>query len=94
MTGKIKKLTAYTGSILIYMKKTRTLTGDNAIAARPTLKKDYPEVEEMVRFASRERTLFKSGTIIFMKRRFIMLTVPYLNIYSQFCGRQCCHCIE
>jgi putative ABC transport system permease protein len=27
----------------------------------PTLKKDYPEVEEMVRFQSRERTLFKNG---------------------------------
>jgi putative ABC transport system permease protein len=27
----------------------------------PELKKDYPEVEEMVRFISRERTLFKSG---------------------------------
>src|SRR5215467_5123282 len=27
----------------------------------PTLKKDYPEVEEAVRFASRERTLFKNG---------------------------------
>ena len=27
----------------------------------PTLKKDYPEVEEMVRFVSRERTLFKNG---------------------------------
>src|SRR5689334_8010542 len=27
----------------------------------PTMKKDYPEVEEMVRLSSRERTLFKSG---------------------------------
>src|SRR6185369_16054761 len=27
----------------------------------PTMKKDYPEVEEMVRLNSRERTLFKSG---------------------------------
>jgi putative ABC transport system permease protein len=27
----------------------------------PTLKKDYPEVEEAVRFISRERTLFKNG---------------------------------
>jgi putative ABC transport system permease protein len=27
----------------------------------PQVKKDYPEVEEMVRFQSRERTLFKSG---------------------------------
>jgi putative ABC transport system permease protein len=27
----------------------------------PQLKKDYPEVEEMVRFISRERTLFKNG---------------------------------
>src|SRR4051812_15122205 len=27
----------------------------------PQLKKDYPEVEEMTRFISRERTLFKSG---------------------------------
>lgn len=27
----------------------------------PQLKKDYPEVEEMVRFVSRERTLFKNG---------------------------------
>jgi putative ABC transport system permease protein len=27
----------------------------------PTLKKDYPEVEEAVRFVSRERTLFKNG---------------------------------
>ena len=27
----------------------------------PQVKKDYPEVEEMVRFMSRERTLFKSG---------------------------------
>src|SRR5215213_5185411 len=27
----------------------------------PQLKKDYPEVEEMARFSSRERTLFKSG---------------------------------
>src|SRR3954468_12202188 len=27
----------------------------------PTLKRDYPEVEEMVRFINRERTLFKKG---------------------------------
>ena len=27
----------------------------------PTLKKDYPEVQEMVRFVNRERTLFKNG---------------------------------
>src|SRR3982750_225492 len=27
----------------------------------PQIKKDYPEVEEMVRFINRERTLFKSG---------------------------------
>src|SRR6186713_415751 len=27
----------------------------------PTLKKDYPEVEEMVRLQARERTLFKNG---------------------------------
>src|SRR5215212_10457460 len=27
----------------------------------PQLKKDYPEVEEMVRFISRERTLFKNA---------------------------------
>src|SRR5947209_7743131 len=27
----------------------------------PTLKKDFPEVEEQVRFISRERTLFKNG---------------------------------
>src|SRR5215212_9787604 len=27
----------------------------------PQVKKDYPEVEEMVRFMNRERTLFKSG---------------------------------
>src|SRR5688572_18944517 len=27
----------------------------------PTLKKDYPEVEESVRFVNRERTLFKNG---------------------------------
>ena len=27
----------------------------------PTLKKDYPEVEEMVRLQGRERTLFKNG---------------------------------
>ena len=27
----------------------------------PQVKKDYPEVEEMVRFMGRERTLFKNG---------------------------------
>ena len=27
----------------------------------PTLKKDYPEVEETARFQGRERTLFKNG---------------------------------
>src|SRR5882672_7321036 len=27
----------------------------------PTLKRDYPEVEQEVRFVSRERTLFKNG---------------------------------
>src|SRR5215470_7679998 len=27
----------------------------------PTMKRDYPEVEEMVRLEGRERTLFKSG---------------------------------
>ena len=27
----------------------------------PQLEKDYPEVEEMVRFVNRERTLFKNG---------------------------------
>lgn len=35
----------------------------------PTLKKDYPEVEESVRFFNRERTLFKNGEKSFYERK-------------------------
>ena len=35
----------------------------------PTLKSDYPEVEEMVRFSGRERTLFKNGEKSFFEKK-------------------------
>lgn len=50
-------------------------------ALGPTLKKDYPEVEEAVRFVSRERTLFKNG-----EKEFYETKIYYVdsNVFSMF----------
>ena len=47
----------------------------------PTLKKDYPEVEQAVRFVSRERTLFKNGDNNFYETK---IYYADSNIFSVF----------
>jgi len=47
-----------------------------------TLKKDYPEVEESARFASRERTLFKNGENNFYETKIYYADSTVFNIFS------------
>lgn len=48
----------------------------------PTLKKDYPEVEEQVRFISRERTLFKSGENSFYETKAYYVDSNIFNVFT------------
>jgi putative ABC transport system permease protein len=48
----------------------------------PTLKKDYPEVEEMVRFVSRERTLFKNGDNNFYETKVYYADSTIFNVFT------------
>ncbi len=48
----------------------------------PTLKKDYPEVEEAVRFISRERTLFKNGEKEFYETKIYYVDSNVFNIFT------------
>lgn len=48
----------------------------------PTLKKDYPEVEEMVRFVSRERTLFKNGDNNFYETKAYYADSTIFNVFT------------
>src|SRR6476620_1130754 len=48
----------------------------------PTMKKDYPEVEEMVRVASRERTLFKSGDNSFYEKKVYYADSNIFNVFT------------
>jgi putative ABC transport system permease protein len=47
-----------------------------------TLKKDYPEVEESVRFMGRERTLFKKGSNNFFETKIYYADSTVFNIFS------------
>lgn len=48
----------------------------------PTMKKDYPEVEEMVRLNSRERTLFKSGDNSFYETKVYYADSTLFNVFT------------
>ena len=48
----------------------------------PTLKKDFPEVEEAVRFLSRERTLFKNGTREFFETKVYYADSNVFNVFT------------
>ncbi|HEV7332289.1 MAG TPA: ABC transporter permease [Flavisolibacter sp.] len=48
----------------------------------PQLKKDYPEVEEMVRFVSRERTLFKNGENSFYETKAYYADSTIFKVFS------------
>jgi putative ABC transport system permease protein len=48
----------------------------------PELKKDYPEVEEMVRFISRERTLFKSGDNNFYETKIYYVDSTIFKVFT------------
>ncbi|MEO5783154.1 MAG: ABC transporter permease [Ginsengibacter sp.] len=48
----------------------------------PTLKKDFPEVEESVRFLSRERTLFKNGNDGFYETKVYYADSTVFNIFT------------
>ncbi|MBK5271136.1 MAG: ABC transporter permease, partial [Bacteroidia bacterium] len=48
----------------------------------PMLKKDYPEVEEMVRFSSRERTLFKNGENNFYETKIYYADSTIFNVFT------------
>lgn len=48
----------------------------------PTLKKDYPEVEEAVRFVSRERTLFKNGDNNFYETKVYYADSTVFNVFT------------
>ena len=48
----------------------------------PTMKKDYPEVEEMVRLNSRERTLFKSGDNSFYETKIYYADSTLFNVFT------------
>lgn len=48
----------------------------------PTLKKDYPEVEETVRFFYRERTLFKNENRVFYETKIYYADSTVFNIFT------------
>ena len=48
----------------------------------PQVKKDYPQVEEMVRFVSRERTLFKNGENNFYETKIYYADSTIFNVFS------------
>src|SRR5215213_6182208 len=48
----------------------------------PTLKKDYPEVEEFVRFVGRERTLFKKDNNNFYETKVLYADSTVFKIFS------------
>src|ERR1051326_333775 len=48
----------------------------------PTLKKDYPEVEQAVRFVSRERTLFKNGDNNFYETKIYYVDSNIFNVFT------------
>jgi putative ABC transport system permease protein len=48
----------------------------------PQLKKDYPEVEEMVRFINRERTLFKNGESNFYETKVYYADSTVFKVFS------------
>ena len=48
----------------------------------PTLKKDYPEVEEFVRFAPRERTLFKKDNNNFYETKIYYADSTIFDVFS------------
>ena len=48
----------------------------------PTLKKDFPEVEEMVRLQNRERTLFKNGDNNFYETKIYYADSTLFNVFS------------
>lgn len=61
-------------------KKTNWTLTQLPLAA--TLKKDYPEVEESVRFVSRERTLFKNGDNNFFETKIYYADSNVFNLFS------------
>jgi putative ABC transport system permease protein len=48
----------------------------------PQLKKDYPEVDEMVRFINRERTLFKNGENNFYETKIYYADSTVFKVFS------------
>lgn len=48
----------------------------------PTLKKDYPEVEDQVRLTSRERTLFKNGDKSFFETKAYYADSTVFNVFT------------
>jgi len=48
----------------------------------PQVKKDYPQVEEMVRFVSRERTLFRNGENNFYETKIYYADSTIFNVFS------------
>ena len=61
----------------------------------PELKKDYPEVEEMVRFISRERTLFKSGDNNFYETKIYYADSTIFKVFThKFIEGNASHCIK
>jgi putative ABC transport system permease protein len=48
----------------------------------PTAKKDYPEVEEQVRFVNRERTLFKNGENSFYETKIYYVDSTVFKIFT------------
>jgi putative ABC transport system permease protein len=48
----------------------------------PTVKRDYPEVQEQVRFASRERTLFKNGENSFYETKAFYVDSTIFNVFQ------------
>lgn len=49
----------------------------------PTMKKDFPEVEDAVRFVNRERTLFKNGENNFFETKLYYVDSTLFNVFPQ-----------
>jgi putative ABC transport system permease protein len=75
--GHIYRVNSY-----IHEKDKNTDWALSQLPLGPQLKKDYPEVEEMVRFINRERTLFKNGENNFYETKIYYVDSTIFKIFT------------
>jgi len=70
--------------IVAYAQEPEKLTkfAQTQFPLAPTLKKDFPEVEDAVRFVAKERTLFKNGNNNFYETKIFYTDSTLFNIFT------------